>query len=579
MKIDLASKLAGVLIPTFALRTPDDLGIGDTNAMKDAIDFCSRHKIAVLQVLPINETGGDNSPYNAISSVALDPELLTTTPDAIPYLDRDFFAKALAESEIETLREGPVNHPKVKALKLSLLNNAFDNFKAHASTQESGQYAKFKEENKDWLDNYVLFRALITEHDGDARWPLWEPEVQTPEKARAWVEQAEDAEKLKRNMEFWGFVQWLCEKQWLDVRTYADLKSVALMGDIPFGVSRYSADVWSERDLFDLDWSGGAPPETYFVGDIFTAKWGQNWGVPVYRWAVHEKENFAWWRKRIKHLTSIFHYFRIDHVLGFFRVWAFPWIPERNHEFANLTKDEAKELTGGALPHFIPRDDETPEHKELNAAEGKKFLKMTMDAAGSSGIVAEDLGVVPTYCRPLLDELAIPGFYIPLFQRDEEDRSYLPKEEIPRLSLATYGTHDHEPLSTFYQKLVEAWHGPNGDEGWQEIRRLMAFLKLDSHNPPKEFNFELAKALFDTLLSSDCWLGVLMVTDLFGLTQRFNEPGSSSDYNWSQRLSYPLAMYEAKEPYATYIRLYDEAITASDRTPNKKAAIASEKTT
>src|SRR5215472_17741686 len=100
MKIDLANKLAGVLVPTFALRTADDLGIGDTTAMKDAVDFCARHKIGVLQVLPINETGGDNSPYNAISSIALDPELLTTTPNAIPYLDRDFFAAALKENDV-----------------------------------------------------------------------------------------------------------------------------------------------------------------------------------------------------------------------------------------------------------------------------------------------------------------------------------------------------------------------------------------------------------------------------------------------------------------------------------------------
>jgi 4-alpha-glucanotransferase len=579
MKIDLASKLAGVLIPTFALRTADDLGIGDTNAMKDAIDFCARHKIGLLQVLPINETGGDNSPYNAISSIALDPELLTTTPDAIPYLDREFFTKALSDFDVVTLRSGSINHPKIKALKLSLLSNAFQNFQAHAAAPDLSQFAKFKQENQDWLDNYVIFRALVTEHDGDARWPLWEPELQTPAQARAWVEQSADAKKLNNDMEFWSFVQWQAEKQWLAVKAYADLKSVALMGDIPFGVSRYSADVWAERELFDLDWSGGAPPEHYFVGDPFTAKWGQNWGMPVYQWPRHERENFAWWRKRIKHLTNIFHYFRIDHVLGFFRVYAFPWIPERNAEFANLSKDEAKELTGGKLPHFIPRDDETPENKELNAAEGKKFLAMTMDAAGNGGIVAEDLGVVPTYCRPLLDALGIPGFYIPLFQRDEEDRSYLPKKKIPRLSLATYGTHDHEPLATFYQKLVENWQGPNGNDGWQEIQRLMAFLEIKTQTPPKEFDTGLAKALFNTLLSSDCWLAVLMITDLLGTTQRFNEPGSSSDYNWSQRLSYPLSKYEVEEPYATYIRLYEQAITTNDRAPNKKAAIATEKST
>ena len=100
------------------------------------------------------------------------------------------------------------------------------------------------------------------------------------------------------------------------------------MGDIPFGVNLYSADVYSRRDEFALDWSGGAPPEPYFKDDEFTQKWGQNWGIPLYRWDVMRTRNLDWWRQRVRGVRKIFHVFRIDHVLGFYRIYAFPWRPD-----------------------------------------------------------------------------------------------------------------------------------------------------------------------------------------------------------------------------------------------------------
>ena len=107
-----------------------------------------------------------------------------------------------------------------------------------------------------------------------------------------------------------------------------------LVGDIPFGVSRYSADVWAEHELFDLTWSGGAPPEPFFSGDEFLRKWGQNWGIPLYDWPTHRAQNYAWWRQRVAATGLIFHGFRIDHVLGFFRIYSFPWMPQQNNEYA-----------------------------------------------------------------------------------------------------------------------------------------------------------------------------------------------------------------------------------------------------
>ena len=124
------------------------------------------------------------------------------------------------------------------------------------------------------------------------------------------------------------------------------------MGDIPFGVSYYSADVFARPNEFALDWSGGAPPEPYFKDDQFTQKWGQNWGIPLYRWNVMRTNNFAWWRERVRGVRNFFHVFRIDHVLGFYRIYAFPWRPLRNKEFLSLSWDEMLQRTGGKAPHF-----------------------------------------------------------------------------------------------------------------------------------------------------------------------------------------------------------------------------------
>ena len=581
MAIDVDNRLAGLLIPVFALRSNGDLGIGDTKSVSEAIDFCARNEIGVLQLLPINETGGDNSPYNAISSIALDPVTLSLSPQSVPLIDQSFYDKKLSEFKIDELRTGSVKYPLVKKLKTELLEHAFERFKEEKEGKEketAQSFAQFKEENKDWLLGYSLFRTLVDEHNGDARWTLWEPEWQTHAISGETLKSSPRANELKEKAEFWSFVQYLCAKQWLEVKAHADQSSIALMGDIPFGISRYSADTWTYPELFDLEWCGGSPPETLFQGDQFVTKWGQNWGIPLYQWDAHRDTDFDWWRKRIKHVTKIFNYFRIDHVLGFYRIYGFPWIPERNVEFTELTKDEARKVTGGELPHFVPRDDQSDENKALNCKEGEALLKVVIDAAGSAGLVAEDLGTVPDYVRPSLTKLGIPGFGIPIFDRFyDTDRSYIPKEEMPKLKLGTWGTHDHVPLATFYENLVTWWHGSDGNEGWLEVKRLMKYLGLDENNPPTKFDFDLLKVFFESLLTAPCWLAVFMITDLFGLKQRYNEPGISGEDNWSQRLEFPLTHYEKHEPYAKYIATFKQLIEKSNRVPKKKVLTSTTK--
>jgi 4-alpha-glucanotransferase len=344
------------------------------------------------------------------------------------------------------------------------------------------------------------------------------------------------------------------------------------MGDIPFGVSRYSADVWADQPLFDLDWSGGAPPESHFKGDPFTEKWGQNWGIPLYNWTAHEQGDYAWWRQRVVCTCEVFHSFRIDHVLGFFRVYSFPWIPERNAEFVELDETQTKSRCGGRLPGFVPRADEPEEFAILNEQEGEKLLRIILEAAGDSIVVAEDLGMVPDYVRPLLQRLGIPGFTIPSFERDEKDRSYSPARKFPAINLVTYATHDHSPLAQFYDDLVEHWTGPNGHEGWLEVCRLMEFLGKHGEDAPRTFTRELHLRLIEKLLLTPCWLAVFMITDLLGTHQRFNSPGSIGLTNWSERLEQSLDRYSASPQFGALIQRTAELIRLTQRSPRRSGS-------
>jgi 4-alpha-glucanotransferase len=496
--------------------------------------------------------------------------LLTVTSETVPGLSQSQYKEISEAANLPALRSAAINYPIVKKLKLDLLLAGFAKFvsESAASAAEKEDFEEFKNDNKEWLEDYVLFRTLVAEHKGDACWTSWDVAFQNPAAALNYLRQSPKRDSFSYSCQFWSFVQWLAARQWQAVKAYAEARGVSLMGDIPFGVSRFSADVWANQHLFDLTWCGGAPPEKFFQGDEFTRNWGQNWGIPVYNWPTQKTEGYAWWRRRIAQTVRYCHYFRIDHVLGFFRLYSFPWLPERDRDFACLSKEEAQALAGGRLPKFLPRDDYPTALGLLNKADGQKLLTMVIEAAGTAGIVAEDLGVVPDYVRPLLKELGIPGFTIPMFER-QPDQTFTPKEVYSPLSLCTYGTHDHEPLAKYYENLVQWWHGQDGDNGWREVRRLMIFLGLDPESPPTEYTQTLQFAFFKTLLQSPCWLAVFIITDLLGTKQRFNEPGLSGDYNWSQRLDRPLSQYETDHQYADKIRYLKNLIMETDRAPSQ----------
>ncbi|CAF0693946.1 4-alpha-glucanotransferase [Candidatus Methylacidithermus pantelleriae] len=567
------NRSSGLAIPAFALRRAQDLGIGDTLAVREAIAFCRSLGIGYLQLLPIQETGGDHSPYNAVSSIALDPALLATEPGEVPELSAEAWKAARAQLG-SAVAASQIEYPRVKQTKLWLLEQAFETFQRKKGSLTEA-FQAFCQREADWLPSYCLFRVLIDEHRGDPVWTRWNTELQNPVRARQWLEQHPRKTELERKLSFYAFVQWVAFCQWETVRKKADEEGIALIGDIPYGVNRYSADTWGQPHLFDLSWSGGSPPEPYFQEDPFVARWGQNWGLPLYRWEAHQKEDFAWWARRIAHTTRIFHGFRLDHVLGFFRIYAFPWEPERNREFFPLSPQEVAERTGGRLPRFFPRPDDPPSEANANAVEGARLLKKILDLSQGALVIAEDLGMVPPYVRPILTELGIPGFTIPRFER-EPDGTYRSPSTYPPHNVVTYATHDHPPLAVLYEKLWEsAQKDPRPEKrahAYHELTCLLRFAGWAATELPARFPDQLHMRLIEILLASPCWLAVWLAPDLLGTKEWFNRPGTEGGQNWRDRLSLPLTDYLDQEPWKSKLRKVAELLREHNR--NHPAAIS-----
>ena len=569
--------LAGLLAPLFALRGKDDLGVGDVGALRELVDWAAAQGWRMVQLLPVNETGHDHSPYNAISSVALEPVTIEITPAALLDLNAAEIAAITAESGLEEMRRGPVRYPAVKALKERLLARAFENFLARTWRSHGvrlRRYREFCRAEAGWLEDYALFRALMEEHGGAERWDCWPAEHRTAARARAWLAEQTPARRraVERRMRFRRYVQWLAWEQWAAVKKYADTRGVALMGDIPFGVSYYSADVWAQPEIFDLTRSGGCPPERIFATDPFTYKWGQNWGIPLYRWAALRERDGAWWRQRVRKVRACFHLFRIDHILGFFRIYGFPWRPERNAEFLPLTAEEAQARTGGELPHFVPHEDDTPAHQAANCAQGEEFLRVLLEECGAFRLIGEDLGVVPDYVRPCLTRLGIAGFKIPYWET-EPDGEMTPGAAYSRLSVTTYATHDFEPLRAMWEgwmaKIAAAeTGGPEThaarDTAWREVRRLAAWAGFEVPRITP-YTDEVRERLLRALFASNAWMAICMITDLFGTAQRFNVPGAVSDTNWSQRLAEPVNAWASDPALAAKMARVREILRATGR--------------
>lgn len=554
-------------MPLFSLRRSGDAGIGDLIALEEWIDWAANHAVGFLQLLPVNALGDEDtpSPYSAISSVALEPlylslERVPGMPDARPAYREDLPPLQMpGDADL-------VDYTRVREYKRYWLRQAWKQFsrqEAYAAGRE--EFNRWAREQGSWLEDYAIFRVASNVF-GTTAWWRW-PE-QNPDTVRYL---ASSSDEWREQVQYRKWLQWLCAREWAQVRAYADSRAVLLMGDVPIGISVASADVFFERRYFDMDWSGGAPAEGNFAEDPFTAKWGQNWGIPLYRWDVMQQDHYAWWSRRVQKMAEIFRMYRIDHILGFYRIYAFPWMPERNEEFLNLSPDEAAARCGGRRPGFRPRPDWRKEDRQANLMQGDYILRQLIKAAPQQLIIGEDLGCVPDYVRPDLSFLRIAGFKIPHWEIDEHQK-IIPGDKYNPCSFATYATHDFPPLcndwNDWYVNIKLARDAVANEQlSIEELRPILLaardsgrvmcwlgdFAGLTMEESMVPWCSTIKNALIRALLESRSAYAALMWTELFDYPERLNTPGTVGGTNWRPRMPFTAAE-AASMPQSSWLR-------------------------
>lgn len=305
-------KGAGTAIPVFSVRTDEDFGVGDFLDLKKMVDWCALTGQKVLQLLPVNDTTmtgswTDSYPYNANSTFALHPMYLRL--QAVGKL-KDSKRQAHYEQMGKALNMlDAVDYEQVNNGKLAFLRELFA--EVGEATRRQKAYKDFVQANEYWLRPYAAF-CTLRDINGTPEMDKWgEYATYSPEK----VDRLE--KEHGREMLFTYFLQYHLDKQLREVRDYAHQKGVVLKGDIPIGISRTSVDAWVYPHLFFMESQAGAPPDDFSI-------LGQNWGFPTYNWEEMSRDGFAWWKSRFSKMSEYFDAYRIDHVLGFFRIWQIP---------------------------------------------------------------------------------------------------------------------------------------------------------------------------------------------------------------------------------------------------------------
>ncbi len=308
-------RCAGTLVPVFSLRSRESFGVGDFGDLKKMIDWVTKTKQRVLQILPINDTTithtwTDSYPYSCISIFALHPQYADL--NQLPKIAD----KALAD-EMEQLRQElnalpQIDYERVNDAKVRYLRAIYE--QEGKTTLASKEFKQFFKETEQWLVPYAQY-CFLRDTNGTADFLKWEGHTSWNEDDRAALSNGRT--KAYRDVAFYYFVQFILSEQMKAAHEYARANHVILKGDIPIGVNRFGCDVWSEPRYFNLNGQAGAPPDDFSVN-------GQNWGFPTYNWDEMIADGCQWWVRRFQNMQQYFDAYRIDHVLGFFRIWEIP---------------------------------------------------------------------------------------------------------------------------------------------------------------------------------------------------------------------------------------------------------------
>ena len=486
---------AGVLIPLFSVRTTTGWGLGEIPDVAAMATWAAEAGFRVVQMLPVwAVTGGETSPYSAATAFAIDPVYLGL--DAC----EDFVAAggrlALSNEDRQLLDEvaaaPTVPWNQLRLLKKRGMRLAFDHFRTHDwrwRTKRLRQLAQFREENRDWIEDYALFAVL---HGRFGKpWKEWPKDLAGRQSAALTRATKEHVEEIL----FVCWQQWQLDEQWRTARTEAAALGVDLMGDLPFVVAEDSADVWKERHLFRLDLHVGAPP------DALCAE-GQDWNLPLFNWRAMEQTDFAWMRRRAERSGRLFAMCRMDHVIGMYRTYY--------------------RSASGRKTGFSPSDKDTQIHL------GETLLSI-MEKYGE--VIAEDLGTVPEFLRPSLARLGIPGYRVLRWEKDElrhgrrMQQSFRDPAKWPQISVAASGTHDTETQAVWYDGLSSHHRGC--------LARVPGLEHLDCS---RGFDDSVLDALLRVLYGAASDLCLLPFQDLLGMREQVNVPGSVNDRNWTYRM-------------------------------------------
>jgi 4-alpha-glucanotransferase len=494
---------AGILLPLFSLRAQRDWGVGEIPDLVPFARWCADAGFSAAQVLPVNEASrGQNSPYAALSAFAIDPVYV-----GVGALE-DFQAAggegALPDEDRRTLdavRGAPsVRWSDVRAVKRRALDLAFSRFERDEwgrRSERARALERFAEAEAAWLDDYTLFVAIHDGAQGGRAWTDWPPPLREREPGAL----ADARDRLSRTILFHRWLQWQLEEQWHAARKAANAAGVELGGDLPFMVATDSADVWARRGDFRLDARVGVPP------DAFSAT-GQDWGLPVYRWDVMEREGYPWLTERGRRMADLYGLYRVDHVVGMYRTYYFP--------------------NDGEPPAFVP------EGEPAQTANGERVLAILSQGAR---VIAEDLGTVPDFVRASLARIQVPGYRVLRWERKWHDpgQPFRDPRDWPVLSVATTGTHDTDTVAEWWETMPE-------DE-----RRLLLALpqlaNLRAHGA--HFDEAVRDALLELVYASGSDLLLLPFQDVFGLRERVNVPGTVNEENWTYRVPRDLGALHA----------------------------------
>ena len=459
-------KGAGTAIPVFALRSEDDFGVGEFLDLKKMVDWAVLTGQTFLQLLPVNDTTmfgtlDDSYPYNANSTFALHPQFINLPAAGVP-VDKEYLK--LQKQLNSFVKDGrpETDYVSVNREKRRLLRKAFDaNWKSLSRTKA---YRNFLAANREWLIPYSRFCALRDEF-GTPDFSQWgEFAVYDEARLERWNK------SHRSETDFNCFLQFHLDAQFRQVRDYAHSKGVVLKGDLPIGISRTSADAWQFPKLFNMDSQAGAPP------DAFSAD-GQNWGFPTYNWEEMAKDGYAWWKARLRKMSEYFDAFRIDHILGFFRIWQIP-VPEKSGlagYFSPAIPYSADELRSWGYGNRMDRFIEDPHrpgwyHPRIDAKDlgdlyidffyrrHNEFWKHNAMGKlsallGSTNMLAcgEDLGMIPACVPEVMQRLNILSLEIQRMPKDPA-QTFADPARYPYGCVCTTSTHDMSPIRAWWEE-------------------------------------------------------------------------------------------------------------------------------